>query len=175
MFLKKFVYTYRNYVAFIIQNIIPIIFLSLTIVVNRAEGLFVTLPPLLISLASYPSATTVLQVASNVTTDTLEYKIAEEYKKQVESMGSNYKVEMIGNKDFSKYILDLGKTDQLYINGLYLASATITKGYIVAWLNNQLYHTAPLTVGLVDNAIARYVLQFIIYNFFKCFFLPLEL
>lgn len=46
------------------------------------------------------------------------------------------------------------------INSFYLAATTIGSNVngseaIVAWFNNQLYHTAPLSLNLVHNAIVR--------------------
>lgn len=42
------------------------------------------------------------------------------------------------------------------LNQQFLVGASNTEGKtITAWFNNQAYHTAPLSVGLIHNAIIR--------------------
>lgn len=60
--------------------------------------------------------------------------------------------------DMQTYFLNLAKTILARLNSHYLAGATIgnnKNNTIIAWFNNQLYHTAPLTLNLVHNAVAR--------------------
>ena len=155
MILKKFLYTYRNKLLFLIQNIMPIFFVTVTILIARTQGTFNQLKPMTMNLTQYPLAVTVLDTANDVAVDTLQYRIAEKYRDIATSYGSDYKFLDTGNKSFSEFILDLGRKIQVRINSRYLASATIRNENITAWLNNQPLHTAPLTVNLVHNAMIK--------------------
>ena len=155
MFLKKILFTFRNKFLFAVQNFMPIFFVSMTIVITRQQGVFFDLQPLLISLSLYPIAVTVLEKHANVVSDTLADRIATQYQSIVSSMGHQYEYESTGSRNFTEYIIELGKTKQVHVNSRYLASATVTNNNITAWLNNQPFHTAPLTVNLVHNAMAK--------------------
>ncbi|KAM7349571.1 ATP binding cassette subfamily A member 3 isoform 2-T3 [Cochliomyia hominivorax] len=155
MMLKKFLYTYRNKLMFLIQNIMPIFFVTITILIARTQGTFRALPAMTVGLTQYPQAVTVLERATNVNENDLAYKIAEKYKSVATSYGSDYEFVETGTETFSDYILALGKKLQVRINSKYLAAASIGKNVITAWLNNQPLHTAPLTVNLVHNAMLK--------------------
>lgn len=155
MLLKKFLYTYRNKLLFLIQNIMPIFFVTVTVLIARTQGTFKALPAITMSLTQYPQAVTVLETATNNATDPLGYTIAQKYKMIASSYGSDYEFVDTGSETFSEYILNLGKEMQVRINSRYLAAATVGTNKITAWLNNQPLHTAPLTVNLVHNAIIK--------------------
>lgn len=60
------------------------------------------------------------------------------------------------------HILQLSKTMLIRINSQYLAAATVGKfdnDTIIGWFNNQPFHTAPLTLNLIHNAVVRAVLD----------------
>ncbi|KMZ10903.1 phospholipid-transporting ATPase ABCA3 isoform X1 [Drosophila simulans] len=152
MLLKKFLYTWRNKLLLLIQNIMPVFFVVVTILIIKTQGTFQELKPITISLTQYPLAVTVLD-RSNVESGD-GYEIANKYEDLARSYGSNYGLELTGTQGFEDYILELGKTIQVRINSRYLVAATITESKITAWLNNQALHTAPLTVNMVHNAIA---------------------
>lgn len=154
MFLKKFLYTYRNKLLFAIQNFMPIFFVIVTILIARTQGIFNDLKPMTMSLGQYPTVVTILE-SDNIKPNTLEYNVAEQYKTIANSYGKGHTFEMTGSKNFTKYILDLGETLQVRINARYIAAATVSEGKITAWLNNQPLHSAPLTVNLVHNAMAK--------------------
>ncbi|EDW27108.1 GL16575 [Drosophila persimilis] len=81
-------------------------------------------------------------------------RIATQYAALAQSYGSDYELQVTpAEKTFTDYILELGRTIQVRINSRYLTAATVNDTHIVAWLNNQPMHTAPLTVNLAHNAI----------------------
>jgi hypothetical protein len=41
------------------------------------------------------------------------------------------------------------------VNLNYMVGTTFEDNSIIAWFNNQAYHTVPLTVNLINNAILR--------------------
>ena len=156
MLSKKFLYTLRNKLLFLIQNIMPIFFVIITIMITRNQGTFNPLPSMTVSMTQYPTAVAVLAVNSTVAESTLPFQIANEYENIVKSIGPNYGFEKTpAGQSFYEYILELGKTIQVRINSRYVAAATIGNERIVAYLNNQPLHTAPLTINLVHNAMAR--------------------
>lgn len=156
MILKKVLYTWRNKLMFIIQNVMPIFFVAMTVIITRTQGTFKQLEPMTMSLTQYPVAVTVLETAPDVAADSFLAKVSSQYKAIATSYGSDYELELTGSKTFTEYILDLGRQIQVRINSRYLASATIRgNNSITAWLNNQPLHTAPLTVNLVHNAIIK--------------------
>lgn len=56
------------------------------------------------------------------------------------------------------YYLELAKTILVRLNRQYLTGAsigTMNNDTIIAWFNNQPFHTAPLAVNLAHNAIVR--------------------
>ncbi|XP_032594289.1 phospholipid-transporting ATPase ABCA3 isoform X2 [Drosophila grimshawi] len=154
MMLKKILYTWRNKLLLVIQNVMPIFFVIITVLITRTQGTFRELPSITIELPQYPIGTTVME-RNDTACDSLCNQIADQYEELATSYGSEYTYESTGTKTFTDYILDLGKTIQVRINSRYLAAATVSNDKITAWLNNQPLHTAPLTVNMVHNAIAR--------------------
>ncbi|XP_018787318.1 PREDICTED: ATP-binding cassette sub-family A member 3 [Bactrocera latifrons] len=155
MLLKKFLYTFRKKFLFLLQNLLAVFFVIITILISRNSSTFRQLPAIKISLAQYPRTFTVLETTSNIAPGSLEQRIAAEYKTIVNSYGGNHQLQLTGESNFTKYILDLGETEQVRINSRYVAAATVNDSKITAWLNNQPLHTAPLTVNLVHNAMAK--------------------
>ncbi|KAH8261715.1 hypothetical protein KR044_002735 [Drosophila immigrans] len=151
MMLKKMLYTYRNRLLFLIQNIMPIVFVILTAVVSKkaAESRYST--PITYSLEQYPSTVTVLENADNL--DAMHMAVSEQYENYIKTLGGRHSFETTDN--FIKHILDL-KDDQARVDHNYMAAVSFTNDNITAWHNREPLHAAPLTVNLVHNAIARY-------------------
>lgn len=157
MLLKKFLYTYRNKLMFVIQNIMPIFFVCVTIWMMRTQGLANELQPLTFSLTQYPVAVTVLDSSQNSSNPDLQ-EIARQYAKIASSYGDNYEFVHSNPQNFRDFILDLGETQQVRINARYLVAASVNTDNIIAWWNNQPLHTAPLALSMVHNAIAKALL-----------------
>ena len=82
--------------------------------------------------------------------------IAREYEKMMQSLGEDYEFEKTPTgQSFDEYILELGENQQVLVNSRYMIAATIRDNSIVAHFNNQPLHTAPLTINMVYNAMAR--------------------
>lgn len=154
MFLKKYLYTIRNLPMLIVQIIMPIYFVFITIQVARTQATFRELKPLDINLQAYGYLSKTLLEKSNISDRPNLLKIAKEYENYVkhETSDSNFEEISVGFEDF---ILNLYKTILVRINTKYVAAATFYPQNITAWLNNQPLHTAPLTVNLIHNAMAR--------------------
>ncbi|XP_064556074.1 phospholipid-transporting ATPase ABCA3 isoform X2 [Drosophila montana] len=155
MIYKKAIYSYRKVLLLILQNFMAIFFVVLTIMIVRSLGVSRDLPPITIGLTQYPVAVTVMERVQGLAENSLNYRIAKKYEDLAKSFGSDYTYESTGDKPFTKYILDLSASLQVWINARYLAAASFGNDKIIAWLNNQPLHTAPLTINMVHNAIAR--------------------
>lgn len=156
MMLKKMLLTWSNKVLMAVQIILPILFVVLTILFLRASSSFRPLPAMKIELTQYPKAVTVLDRTA-LKDETLK-GFADQYEKLAKSYGDDYEFQSTEDQNFSDFILNIGKTMQSRVNDRYQAAATISDGNIIAWLNNQPLHTAPLTVNLLHNAMARHLL-----------------
>lgn len=154
MLLKKYLHTIRNKLMFAIQNAMPILFIVLTFIVASMSH-YAPLQPLLLDLFSFQTTVTVLETNSNVQNGSLEAKIANNYKEVVNSLGRNHELQETGNQHFIDYMLQLGKSIQTRINSRYISAATVNEGNIIAWLNNKPLHSAPVTLNLIHNAMAR--------------------
>ncbi|XP_037937487.1 ATP-binding cassette sub-family A member 3-like [Teleopsis dalmanni] len=155
MLFKKILYTYRNKILFAVQNLIPILFLVTTILFLRSQGTFSEMKPMNIGISQYPVSTTILETVGNIESNSLEAVIASAYKFIATSISDNHSFDTTGTKTFPEFIMELGQDIQVRVNSRYLAAATISKGRIIAWLNNQPLHTAPLTLNMVHNAMAH--------------------
>ncbi|XP_055909470.1 phospholipid-transporting ATPase ABCA1-like isoform X2 [Eupeodes corollae] len=154
MMMKKVLFTIRNRLLFAIQNLIPILFVTLTVLVSKNSS-YAALRPMQMGITQYPTTVTVLETTSKVVSGSLEANISENYKAIVESYSSAHELHNTGGVGFKDFMLELGKTLQIRINSRYIAAATIDTGTIIAWLNNKPLHSAPLTVNLIHNAMAK--------------------
>lgn len=86
-------------------------------------------------------------------------RIIEEYKSYFKTAPSQSSLVVIQDQSFDDYLLNLGRKFLVRINSQYLAAASFEtingSETIVAWFNNQPFHTAPLAVNLVNNAVVR--------------------
>ena len=151
MFTKKMITTKRNWVQLLIQNIIPIWLISITIISSRSNPIAEDLPLLDISLNNYDKSTTVLGINST----TFE-GIGNSYKKLFTRPSQELKVIETSVED---YILKIGEEDIGKMNNEYLFGVTFYKDRITGWFNGQGYHTAPLTINLIYNAILKTVCE----------------
>jgi len=104
MLLKKFLYSWRNKLLLLIQNIMPVFFVVVTILIIETQGTFQELKPITMSLTQYPLAVTVLD-RSQAVTGSNSSEIANKYAELAESYGSNYGLELTGTKGFEVSVL----------------------------------------------------------------------
>lgn len=64
------------------------------------------------------------------------------------------------DKNLDSFLLNVANESlQTYIYQYVAAASTFSNGTILAWFNNQFYHTASLSLNLVHNAILRAVIN----------------
>lgn len=83
----------------------------------------------------------------------------DQYQQNLWAHSQNTKV-VTTAEDLDSFLINTAKQSLSTFNYQYLAAASaLTGGKIVAWFNNQFYHTAPLALNLVHNAIVRAVIN----------------
>ncbi|KAG4068832.1 hypothetical protein HA402_004980 [Bradysia odoriphaga] len=145
------IFTFYNLIAFLI--LAPFIFQGHSFWnSNSRHGL----PPLDISLDGYEKPITVVQENRNTN---LSSQIMNQYQQNLWTHSQNTKV-VTTSKDLDSFLLNLAGQSSGTFNYQYLVAASaLTSGEIVAWFNNQFYHTAPLALNLVHNAIVRAIIN----------------
>ncbi|KAG4071964.1 hypothetical protein HA402_006125 [Bradysia odoriphaga] len=153
LFKKKILMNFRNWLLLLIQIAIPILFICITVVTQRALGWFSDLPRLRIWLQSYRSSVTILETEETDGTS-LVGRFVTQYENQLNIDGDNL-FERI-REGFEEFIIRISTEFLVRVNSAYLVGATIrSPDEITAWFNNQAFHTAPLSVSLVHNAVIR--------------------
>ncbi|KAK4876911.1 hypothetical protein RN001_009417 [Aquatica leii] len=147
MFLKRRLSIFRSWLLLIIQNCIPVLFLVLAIVIVRGSKVYNDLSNLKITLDSYDNPITVLNYSSG-------NKYAESYQRYLRNNDKRY-IDW-GEESLSEYMFNKTDTDKTTVRLRYIAGATFKKNnLIIAWFNNEPYHSPPLTLQLVMNSILQ--------------------
>lgn len=60
--------------------------------------------------------------------------------------------------NMQSYLMRLTETNQVLVNRYYMVGCEILSDRIIAWFNNQPYHSAPVALSLVHNALVRSML-----------------
>ncbi|XP_063704504.1 phospholipid-transporting ATPase ABCA3-like [Culicoides brevitarsis] len=155
MILKKYYYNIRNIKVLVIQNLIPVVFLILTIfTVRQWISTNTEAVPLRMTLDSYANSFTVLQVENSPEVNPLLQNIAKSYENLFANQRPNQDLIKI-EQDFQQYILQKMNETLSVVNARYLVAGSITARNITAYFNNQAYHTAPLTILMMQNAILK--------------------
>lgn len=154
MSIKKFLYSIRNYILLIIQFVIPALFVVITMLSESALTGNLDLPELAISFDEYIQTVTTAEKGSFGVGSTMG-NIFESYENSFKNLPPEHQLR-VTEKDFQQEILDqyrtsLSKTNLNYMVGVSFRADNV----ITAWFNNQGYHTAPLTINLINNAILK--------------------
>lgn len=148
---KKMLNSKRNFVLLIIQILIPVSFITITILTVRSWGGNKDLPKLTLSINTYKSTVTTLQVDPTLFADSIGNKIFNNYRSQFKSF-TNSRLDVI-TRDMNDYYLDRSKLLLARLNERFLYGATIGESNITIWFNNQPYHTLPVSLSLIHDAI----------------------
>lgn len=152
MFLKHYFYALRNYSTTILKLLTPTIFMLLTMAAISAFDRVRVLPALPIELSLFDFRTHSL-IGRNFTGDNeLLYKFMDRYASEVERTGAQHTSRRI-EEDVGVYLLRIARRDFAKFTRHYVVSASVDEEDIVAWFSNQYYHTAPVSLQLVYNAL----------------------
>lgn len=150
LFVKKFLQTRRRWLLLLIQLLIPTMFIIITVLSERSRARFSDLPRLPITFNDYRETVTVLEV------DSADNSIGNQYKSLFADANPMRRLEVV-DKKFEDYILEQYDTKLVVVNRAYVVGATILENAnsITAWFNNQPFHSAPLAVNTVHNAVLK--------------------
>lgn len=151
---KKVLNSWRNLLLLIIQIIIPVTFITITIVIVRSWGGNRDLSKLSFSLRTYNPTVTTIQFDPTVWVQSIESKIFENYRDQFANEEAGVTVI---NRDMVHHYLAKSKEFLARVNSRYLFGVTIERPNITVWYNNQPYHSSPISLSLLHNAILRTV------------------
>lgn len=153
MTIKRFLYAIRNYILLIIQFVIPSLFVVLAMLAGSGLVGDKNLPELSISFDEYLQ--TVTTVAKGTITDGSPVANSlDSYRQIINSLLDNHKLSET-NGDFQDAILSQYEESASDTNLKSMVGASFSDDRIVAFFNNQGYHTAPLTINLINNAILQ--------------------
>lgn len=154
---KKVLHSYRNWLLLLIQTIIPVTFITITIVIVRSWGGNKDLPRLELTLTSYNPTITTIQLDHTAWVDSIESKIFENYREQFTNFTRDTHGFDIIKEDMIQHYLRKSKEFLSRVNSRYLYGVTIDKPNITVWYNNQPYHASPISLGILHNAILKMV------------------
>lgn len=147
---KKFLTSKRSLGLHLIQSLIAVLFICVTILIVRTwEGR--NLPKLELSLNTYSDTRTLLKLDHNLTANSIEGKIFGSYKQQFQKDAT---FEIVIDSMIDHY-LKVSKESLIRANSRYLFGASIEESQITMHFNNRPYHTTPISLGLIHNAILR--------------------
>lgn len=152
MFYKKAINITRNWHLLALQLVVPVIFIVLGYCISEVSEVIGGLPPLTISLNSYGYTQTLLR--NEAPNGSFGSEVAQNYKEMFQTFPPSEVLTVI-NGSIQNTILELSEYNIRYVNRRYLVAATIEANRTIGWFNNQALHTAPLTLNLIYNAIAR--------------------
>ena len=153
MFLKKFLYSTRNYILVIVQFVIPALFVVLTMMIEDFDLSAKELPALPISFDKYLATVTTVEKGSYKNGSTIE-NVFKSYERIINGLPSGHTLK-VTTRDFQDEILDRYRNSISEVNLNHMIGASFNASQIKVWFNNQGYHTAPLAINTINNAILK--------------------
>lgn len=155
MTIKKFLYSIRNYILLIIQFAIAPLYVVITMLADNVNS-NTFLPELTISFKEYLQTVTTVE-KGNFVNGSISEQIFTSYQEMFTNLSKTQKLHTltVTNNNFEDEILNQYNISKANTNLKYMVGATIKEGNITAWFNNQAFHTAPLSINLINNAILR--------------------
>lgn len=149
MIMKKALYVWRTWYITLIQILMPVVFLILTIIIVRTWQSVRNLPAREISMAAYGTTHTPVEVVNGDLNE-----VAAIYKDLTDG------IELNGSETMSEYILRRSENELPTVRQNYIVGATFDGSLeapnITGWFNNLPYHSIPLAVGTIYNALLNY-------------------
>lgn len=146
MFLRKWISAKRSWVQHLVQALIPIYFVVVTVAIVRSFPGVTDLPPLPISVYNYSSTTTLLESLNNT--------IVPGFQKIFESLPSSHRLQII-NQEMTEHILALSDVNIGRVNREFMVAVTLSDNNQTVWFNPQGFHTAPLGIDFLYNALLK--------------------
>nr|XP_015801059.2 phospholipid-transporting ATPase ABCA3 [Nothobranchius furzeri] len=156
MFLKRALYSWRNWKVMVAQFLVPLIFTVMAIVVARTLPNSRNDPQLRLDLSRY--GPTRVPVALQSSSGPLASALAELYSSQL----SPQLGQLINITDFTDYVLtqteeEGGSFNERCVVGAAFHGRTSRFSEVTAYFNNQGYHTSATALMMVDNALFKLI------------------
>uniref|UniRef100_A0A182IUJ1 ABC transporter domain-containing protein n=1 Tax=Anopheles atroparvus TaxID=41427 RepID=A0A182IUJ1_ANOAO len=148
MFLKKYIATKRSWVQMLVQALIPIYFVIVTVIIVRTFPGQTDLPPIPINVYNYSATNTILQATVSSS------PFIDGFRSAFAGFPGNHRLE-VTEKDMTERILELSVDNIGLVNREYMAAASITNTNHTVWWNPTGFHTAPLALNFMYNAIIK--------------------
>lgn len=150
---KKFLYSIRNYILLLLQFFIPALFIVITMLTGSLNSGDNDLPALPISFNEYLETVTTMATGP-ISSGSLIENIAASYENIFIGLSTVHKL-TVTNSDFQDEILDQYRISLSDTNLKYMVGVSFNDSGIGAWFNNQAFHTAPLAINTINNAILK--------------------
>ncbi|KAF7698247.1 phospholipid-transporting ATPase ABCA3 [Silurus meridionalis] len=155
MFLKRALYSWRNWKVMVAQFLVPLIFTAVALVVAQTLPGHHKSPGLPLALNRYGPTTVPMALDSNA--GPLARALAVAYTAQ---LGAQRATPVTNLTDFSEYVLNNamregGAFNERCVVGAAFRGQTSRFAEITGYFNNQGYHTPATALMLVDNALYR--------------------
>uniref|UniRef100_A0A6Q2ZBC5 ABC transporter domain-containing protein n=1 Tax=Esox lucius TaxID=8010 RepID=A0A6Q2ZBC5_ESOLU len=154
MFVKRALYSWRNWKVMVAQFLVPLVFTVLALVVARVFPGRHDSPQLRLDLARY--GPTVVPVALETGKGPLAIALAQLYSSQL----ATQKAQDVNISDFTEYVLTKAEEEGGAFNERCVVGAAFRGSQgkfteVTAYFNNQGYHTVATALMMVDNALFK--------------------
>lgn len=153
MAIKKSLYSIRNFILLLLQFFIPALFIVITMLTESFNEGDKDLPALAISFNEYLETVTTVERAS-ITNGSFIENVSTNFESIINGLSDVHSL-TVTNSEFQEEILDQYRISLSNTNLKYMVGVTFDDSLITAWFNNQGYHTAPLAINTINNAILR--------------------
>ncbi|XP_074552265.1 phospholipid-transporting ATPase ABCA3 [Halichoeres trimaculatus] len=156
MFLKRALYSWRNWKVMVAQFLVPLVFTVVALVVARTIPDHETAPHLRLALSKYGS--TKVPVALQPEPGPLAAALANTYSSQLSAQLG----QLVNITDFTDYILtqaekEGGSFNERCVVGAAFRGSKNQYPEVTAYFNNEGYHTPATALMMVDNALFKFI------------------
>ncbi|KAG4070234.1 hypothetical protein HA402_003924 [Bradysia odoriphaga] len=155
MVTKKVLYSIRNYILLLLQFVIPALFIVITMLTEQMNSGDKDLPELAISFGEYLQTVTTVAHGTLASGSLIE-NISTNYENIINGLPTVHTLHVTSD-DFQDDILAQYQNSLSDTNLKFMVGVTFNGTAIEAWFNNQAYHTAPLAINTINNAILKSV------------------
>ena len=161
MFVKRVLHTYRNWLIMISQLAVPLFFTIAALVVLKTQPGVGDSPALNLNVSRF--GRTFVPYGSGISPTPLTRELSEVYSRYFR--GTYQTLEYVTNDSVNpqmeQFLEAQGKRSLPTYNLHYIVAAEFqavnSRADVTAYFNNQAFHSPGVTVGVIGNAILRYV------------------
>lgn len=161
MLLKSILHTYGRRLQILLLYILFILLFCSVVLTGRTRNLdksrYLTL-----TFNLYRNPIYFYRIGENLDDNPFMRSVAHQYaatRKYVDKEVNIHSRRIPMETKIADFALKLNPSEVSFVNKYFIAGASFKKKYIVVWLNNKAFHTAPLSLNAVHNALLRYVLH----------------